>query len=197
MLAVPIMGQWRNVYTVVCVRIVLAHFFTVTNNFWRWGVAGVGKGRLAIGQVSWVKRCWEYPSNVQYIFFLHVRRTTTWKQSLWWKSGCPASDDSSGAATYSGRKVGANDANFLNLILILRQFRITRCMQPTSSFTPSALFNYTPLVIGGDWQNTQLTFIKPTQTGINRNKYTFWIMKSSEPPKNLKTSRVPYLGLVL
>ncbi len=39
--------------------------------------------------------------------------------------------------------------------------------------------------------------IKPTQTGINRNKYTFCIMKSLEPPKNLKTNRFPYLGLVL
>jgi hypothetical protein len=39
--------------------------------------------------------------------------------------------------------------------------------------------------------------IKPTQTGINHNKNTFCIMKSSEPPQKLKTSRFPYLGLVL
>jgi hypothetical protein len=29
------------------------------------------------------------------------------------------------------------------------------------------------------------------QTGINRNKYTFCILKSLEPLKNSKTSRVP------
>ncbi len=34
----------------------------------------------------------------------------------------------------------------------------------------SALFNYTPLVIGGTDKNKQLTIIKPAQTGINRNK---------------------------
>ncbi len=34
------------------------------------------------------------------------------------------------------------------------------------------------------------------QTGINRNIYTFYIMTSLEPPKNWKTSRVPYLGIV-
>jgi hypothetical protein len=39
--------------------------------------------------------------------------------------------------------------------------------------------------------------IKTKQTGINRNKYIFCTMKSSEPLKNLKTSRIPYLSLVL
>ncbi len=34
----------------------------------------------------------------------------------------------------------------------------------------SALLNYTPLVIGRINKNKQLTIIKPTQTGINRNK---------------------------
>jgi hypothetical protein len=34
----------------------------------------------------------------------------------------------------------------------------------------SALFNYTPLVSRGTSKNKQLTIIKPTQTGINRNK---------------------------
>jgi hypothetical protein len=34
----------------------------------------------------------------------------------------------------------------------------------------SALFNYTPLVIGGTDKNKQLNIVKPTQTGINRNK---------------------------
>jgi hypothetical protein len=53
------------------------------------------------------------------------------------------------------------------------------------------LFNYTPLVIGGIDKNKQLTIVKPTQTGINRNKYTFCILKLLEPLKNLKTSRVP------
>ncbi len=33
----------------------------------------------------------------------------------------------------------------------------------------SALFNYTPLVIGGTDKNKQLTIIKPTQSGINHN----------------------------
>ncbi len=33
----------------------------------------------------------------------------------------------------------------------------------------SALFNYTPLVIGGTDKNKQLTIFKPTQTGINSN----------------------------
>jgi hypothetical protein len=32
------------------------------------------------------------------------------------------------------------------------------------------MFNYTPLVIRGTGKNKQLTNIKPTQTGINRNK---------------------------
>jgi hypothetical protein len=39
--------------------------------------------------------------------------------------------------------------------------------------------------------------IKPTQTRIYREKYTFCIMKSLEHLKNLKTGRVPYLGLEL
>jgi hypothetical protein len=55
----------------------------------------------------------------------------------------------------------------------------------------SALFNYTPLVIEGSDKNKQLTIAKPTQTGMNRNKYTFLIIKSSKPLKNSKTSRVP------
>jgi hypothetical protein len=32
------------------------------------------------------------------------------------------------------------------------------------------MFNYTPLVVGGADKNKQLTNIKPTQTGIDRNK---------------------------
>ncbi len=37
----------------------------------------------------------------------------------------------------------------------------------------SALFNYTPLVIGGTDKKKQLTVIKPMQTGINGNKKLF------------------------
>ncbi len=59
-------------------------------------------------------------------------------------------------------------ANFFCLILILRQFRIIRCKRQAALH--SALFNYTPLVIRGTSKNKQLTIIKPTQTGINRNK---------------------------
>jgi hypothetical protein len=78
---------------------------------------------------------------------------------------------------------------FLFLIPIFRQFRTIRCNQQPDIH--SALFNYTPLVNSGDWQKYAVCIIKPTQTGINRNKYTFWNMKSLEPPENLKTSRVP------
>jgi hypothetical protein len=54
---------------------------------------------------------------------------------------------------------------------ILSQFRIIRCNRQAALH--SAMFNYTPLVIGGADKNKQLTNIKPTQTGINRNKLTF------------------------
>jgi hypothetical protein len=66
-------------------------------------------------------------------------------------------------------------------------------MQSASSFTfnDSTLFNSTPRVIVGTDKNKQLTIIKPTQTGINRNIRTFCILKSLEPLKYLKTSRVP------
>ncbi len=59
-------------------------------------------------------------------------------------------------------------ANFLNLIPILRRFRIIRCKRQAALH--SALFNYTRLVIRGTSKNKQLTIIKPTQTGVNRNK---------------------------
>ncbi len=39
--------------------------------------------------------------------------------------------------------------------------------------------------------------VKPTQTRINREKYTFCIIKSLEHLKNLKTARFLYLGLEL
>jgi hypothetical protein len=37
----------------------------------------------------------------------------------------------------------------------------------------------------------------PTQTRINRENYTFYVMKSLENLNNLKTGHVPYLGLEL
>ncbi len=39
--------------------------------------------------------------------------------------------------------------------------------------------------------------VKPTQTRINREKYTFCVIKSLKLLKNLETRRVPYLGLEL
>jgi hypothetical protein len=49
----------------------------------------------------------------------------------------------------------------------------------------------TPLGIRGADKNKQLTIIKPTQTGINRNKYFFFILKSLEPLKNSKNQPRP------
>jgi hypothetical protein len=54
---------------------------------------------------------------------------------------------------------------------ILSRFRIVRCNRQAA--VHSAMNNYTPLVIGsggGADKNKQLTNIKPSQTGINRNK---------------------------
>jgi hypothetical protein len=59
-----------------------------------------------------------------------------------------------------------------------------------NSFTFNPV-QYTPLVIRGTDKNKQLTVIKPTQTGINRNKYTFSILKSLEPSKKFKNQRRP------
>jgi hypothetical protein len=84
---------------------------------------------------------------------------------------------------------------FFYLTPMLCRLRIIRCNRQAALH--SALFNYTPLVVGGTDKNKQLTIIKPTQTGINRNKSTFCIIKSSEPLKNLKPRRVPSLGQVL
>ncbi len=53
--------------------------------------------------------------------------------------------------------------------------------------------NYSPV---GDWQKTA-NITKPKHTGINREKYTFCIIQSLEPIKNLKSSRVHYLWLEL
>jgi hypothetical protein len=39
--------------------------------------------------------------------------------------------------------------------------------------------------------------IMSTRTSINREKYTFCVVKSLEHLKDLKTGRVPYLGLEL
>ena len=62
----------------------------------------------------------------------------------------------------------ADSANFFYLVPILGQFRIVRGNRQAAIH--SALFNYTPFVIGGTDKNKQLTNFKPTQTGINRNK---------------------------
>ncbi len=51
---------------------------------------------------------------------------------------------------------------------ILSRFRIVRCYRQAALH--SAMNNYTLLVIGGAGKNKQLTIVKPTQTGINRNK---------------------------
>ncbi len=61
-----------------------------------------------------------------------------------------------------------NYADFLNLMPILHQFRLTRCKRQAAFHSP--LFNYTPIVIGGTDKYKLLTIVKPTQTGINRNK---------------------------
>ncbi|MFN9960609.1 MAG: hypothetical protein ACK55I_46600, partial [bacterium] len=71
----------------------------------------------------------------------------------------------------------------------LRRFRIIRCNRKAALH--SALINYTPLVIRRTDKNKQLTIVKPTQTGINRNKNTFYVLKSLEPKKIQKISRVP------
>ncbi len=63
-------------------------------------------------------------------------------------------------------------------------------MQPESSFTFSHV-QYTPLVIGGADNNKQLTNIKPTQTGINRNKWTFWNYKIIGASKKFKNQLHP------
>ncbi len=51
---------------------------------------------------------------------------------------------------------------------ILRRFRIVRCNRQAALH--SAMNNYTALVIGRADKKKQLTIVKPTQTGINRNK---------------------------
>jgi hypothetical protein len=55
----------------------------------------------------------------------------------------------------------------------------------------SLLLKYTPPLISCDWQNQATNIIKPTQTGVNREKYTFWVVKALEHQKNFKTGRVP------
>ncbi len=80
-------------------------------------------------------------------------------------------------------------ANFLCMVPILRRFRIVRCNRQAALHW--ALVNYTPLVIRGTSKNKQLTIIKPTQTGINRNKWTFCTIKSLEPLKKFKHQPCP------
>ena len=64
-------------------------------------------------------------------------------------------------------------------------------MQPASSFIYSAQFNYTPLVIRRTDKNKQLTIVKPTQTGINRNKLTILHYKIIGAPEKFKNQPRP------
>ena len=82
-------------------------------------------------------------------------------------------------------------AKFFYFVLILRRLRIIIIRCKRQAALHSALFNYTPLVNRRTSKNKQLTIVKPTQTGIYRNKYTFCTIKSLEPLKNSNTSRVP------
>ncbi len=84
-----------------------------------------------------------------------------------------------------------NYADFLNLLPILCRYRIIRHQRHAALH--STLCNFTPLVIGGTDKTKQLTIVKPTQTGINCNKYIFCILKSLEPLKNSKPA--PSLSL--
>ncbi len=72
---------------------------------------------------------------------------------------------------------------------ILCRFRIVRCNRQAA--LPSAMNNYTPLVIEGADKNKQLTNMKPTQTGINRNKWTFLNYKIIGAPKKFKNQLRP------
>ncbi len=87
------------------------------------------------------------------------RPTISTSVNTTWRTACPI-DNFMECSDY---------ANFLYLIPILRRFRIIK----QQAALHSALFKNTPLVIRGTDKNKQLTIIKPTQTGINRNKYPF------------------------
>ncbi len=104
-------------------------------------------------------------------------------------SSWPTNSTSVNTTWHTTCAVCRNYTDFLYLMLILRLVRITRCNQRAALH--SALLNYTQLVIGGTDKYKQLTIVKPTETGINRNKWTFYIMKSSEPPKNFKNQPRP------
>jgi hypothetical protein len=65
-------------------------------------------------------------------------------------------------------KCAETTPTFLCMVPILRRFRIVRCNRQAALY--SVQFNYTPLEIRRIDKNTQLTIVKPTQTGINRNK---------------------------
>ncbi len=80
-------------------------------------------------------------------------------------------------------------SNFLCIVPILRWFRIVRCNWQAALH--SALFNYNPLVIWGTSKNKQLTIIKPTQTGIYRNKYTLLPYKIIGASKKFKHQSRP------
>jgi hypothetical protein len=70
--------------------------------------------------------------------------------------------------------------NYADFLYLLLDTNITP-IQNNNTALHSTLFSYTPLVIRGTDKNKQLTIIKPTQTGINRKKYTFTSLKSYEP----------------
>ena len=70
--------------------------------------------------------------------------------------------------TAGTEQVCRNYANFLCMVSIFRRFRIVRCNRQAALY--SAQFNYTPPVVRRTDKNKQLTIVKPTQNGINRNK---------------------------
>jgi hypothetical protein len=53
------------------------------------------------------------------------------------------------------------------------------------------------ILSSNQWEVHASNVIKPKQTHIYREKYTFCVIKSLEHLKNVKTGRVPYLGLEL
>jgi hypothetical protein len=53
-----------------------------------------------------------------------------------------------------------------------------------------SMHSYTPLVISGNDKNKQLTLLSQRKLALTTIN-TFFIIKSSGPLKNLKTSRVP------
>jgi hypothetical protein len=90
-------------------------------------------------------------------------------------------------------------------VQILRQRRGTTTNTTTTTLSAIHVATYkvnpllsmnkkTPLAISRNDKNKQLTIIKATQPGINRNRSTFSTIKSSQTLTNFKTNRVPQLG---